>query len=103
MLFPVIFFFTILFSELQPSRVHDHLRVRRQSPSKETPVIFPEMEEIPENQCIAYDGGVGLCRPAGLCVFRFDSVKDLEESACTMDNGKIGNCCPSKPPPSRVN
>ncbi|GBM73753.1 hypothetical protein AVEN_30207-1 [Araneus ventricosus] len=61
------------------------------------------MEEIPENQCIAYDGGVGLCRPAGLCVFRFDSVKDLEESACTMDNGKIGNCCPSKPPPSRVN
>ncbi|CAL1265686.1 unnamed protein product [Larinioides sclopetarius] len=102
MLFPVIFFFTILFSELQPSRVHDHLRVRRQSPLKETPMVFPDMEEVSENQCIAYDGGVGLCRSAGLCVFRFDSVKDLEESACTMDNGKIGICCPSKPPPSRV-
>ncbi|KAF8782735.1 Chorion peroxidase like protein [Argiope bruennichi] len=78
MLLSVIFFVTILFSVLQSSRVHDHLRVRRQSPSEETPVIFPDLEVMPENQCIAYDGGVGLCRPAGLCVFRFDTVKNLE-------------------------
>lgn len=59
------------------------------------------MEEIPESNCIAYDGGKGLCRPAGLCVFRFETVQHLEDSACTLD-GEVGVCCPGKPPPTRA-
>ena len=68
----------------------------------ETPVIFPSIKEIPENHCIAYDGGTGMCRPAGLCVFRFETVRDLEDSACTLDDGEVGVCCPGKPPPTRA-
>lgn len=67
----------------------------------ETPVLFPAMEEIPENRCVAYDNSNGLCRPAGMCVFRFDTVDDFD-SACTMANGEVGVCCPGKPPPSRT-
>ncbi|GFU52027.1 chorion peroxidase [Nephila pilipes] len=85
----------------QSTHVEDNERPGRQTTPEETPVVFPSLENIPENQCTAYDGGIGMCRPVRLCVFRFESVRDLEESACTIDNGEIGICCPSKAPPSR--
>lgn len=92
---------TILLSSLHTTKVLDHDRFRRQV-DVETPVVFPPMEVIPENRCVAYDGGTGMCRPARLCVFRFETVQDLEDSACTMDNRVVGVCCPGKPPPTRV-
>ncbi|GFY44882.1 chorion peroxidase, partial [Trichonephila inaurata madagascariensis] len=93
---------TTFCSVLQSTQVQEHERFKRQTTPEETPVVFPSMEVIPENKCTTYDGGAGTCRPVGLCVFHFESVRDLEESACTIDNGEIGICCPSKPPPSRA-
>ncbi|XP_035222387.1 uncharacterized protein LOC118195239 [Stegodyphus dumicola] len=98
----VFLLINVLLLSLRPTQVSLHGRFKRQSSTEDTPVVFPAMEEIPENRCIAYDGGVGLCRPAGLCVFRFESVRDLEDSACTIDNGEVGVCCPGKPPPTRA-
>ncbi|XP_071035670.1 salivary peroxidase/catechol oxidase-like isoform X1 [Parasteatoda tepidariorum] len=92
---------TIL-SFFNPTEVSLYERIKRQAFDEETPVVFPAMEEIPEVKCIAYDGGKGFCRPAGLCVFRFESAQDLEESACTINKNQVGTCCPGKPPPSRA-
>ncbi|GFX80588.1 chorion peroxidase [Trichonephila clavipes] len=102
MVLQILLLVTTFCSVLQSTQVQEHERFKRQMTPEETPVVFPSMEVIPENKCTAHDGGPGTCRPVGFCVFRFESVRDLEEAACTKNNGKIGICCPSKPPPSKA-
>lgn len=92
--FTVILFagFMSLVASLKP-------RVKRQD--EETPVIFPEIEDINENSCFLPDGKEGTCRPAGLCVFQIDTQAPLDRTACTTADDELGVCCPTKPPPSR--
>ncbi|XP_054719916.1 chorion peroxidase-like [Uloborus diversus] len=92
----------IYFLALGSSDVHNFRRPKRHHETEETPVVFPFIPEIPENKCVTYNGGEGMCRSAGLCVFRFESTRDQEASVCKMDSGEIGTCCPGKPPPSRA-
>ncbi|KAG8201538.1 hypothetical protein JTE90_011213 [Oedothorax gibbosus] len=92
----LLFMAACFMSSFTPTEVH------HETAPEEVPVVFPAMVEVEVDKCTTYDGGTGTCREAGLCVFRFESVRDLEQSACTRKRGKVGVCCPGKPPPSRT-